>query len=263
MSDVIVLCYHAVSERWPATLAIAPDQLRQHVEHLAGAGYRGVTFSDAVSRSYDGSAVAITFDDAYRSVAELALPILSRAGFPATVFAPSGFIGTTEPLAWPGIDRWRDTEYADELAPMTWDDLAGLAEVGWEVGSHTRSHQQLPDLNPDDLDEELRGSRSDIEERLGRPCASLAYPYGYRDDRVIEAASRAGYRAAARTARGRFRPARSPLDWPRIMITRRDGTRRFRTKVSPRFRHFRASPAWTLLESARGRRGPTRPSVES
>jgi peptidoglycan/xylan/chitin deacetylase (PgdA/CDA1 family) len=263
VSDVIVLCYHAISPHWPAALSVTPDQLRQHVEHLSGQGYRGVTFSDVVSGGYDGKSVAITFDDAYRSVIERALPILSQAGLPATVFAPTGFIGTAELLAWPGIDRWRNTEYADELAPMTWDDLAALAGVGWEIGSHTRSHLELPDLNPNDLDEELRGSRSDIEERLGRACASLAYPYGFRDDRVIEAAGRAGYRAAARTARGRSLPATSPLDWPRIMITRRDGERRFQIKVSSRFRRFRASAAWTLFDLARHRGALPHSSVES
>jgi peptidoglycan/xylan/chitin deacetylase (PgdA/CDA1 family) len=262
VNDAVVLCYHAVSDRWPATIAIAPDQLRQHVEGLSRRGYRGVTFSDIVSGPRDGNSVAITFDDAYRSVIEFALPLLSAAGFPATVFAPTGFIGTTKSLAWPGIDHWQSTGYAEELMPMSWDELAALADAGWEIGSHTRSHPALPLLSGDDLDEELRGSREDIEARLGQRCASLAYPYGYRDERVIETARRAGYTAAARTARGRFLPPSSPLDWPRIMVTRRDGGLRFRIKVSPPFRRFRASRAWLLLDTAR-RRGRARRSVGS
>ncbi len=253
MNDSVVLCYHAVSDRWPATIAISPHQLRQHVEDLSRRGYRGVTFSDLASGSHDGNAVAITFDDAYRSVVEVGLPLLSQAGFPATVFAPTRFIGTTDPLLWPGIDHWQRTEYSDELAPMSWDELAALADAGWEIGSHTRSHPVLPQLSRDDLDEELGGSRADIEARLGRRCASVAYPYGYRDARVIEAASRAGYTAGARTARGRFLAPTSPLDWPRIMITRRDSGLRFRIKVWPRFRRFRASHAWVLLNGVRRR----------
>ena len=115
--------------------------------------------------------VAITFDDAYRSVIELAFPILSRAGFTATVFAPTSFVGTEEPMAWPGIDHWRDTEHAAELTPMSWEELGRLAEAGWEVGSHTRSHPRLPEIDDAALDVELRSSREEVARHLG-PCVS-------------------------------------------------------------------------------------------
>jgi peptidoglycan/xylan/chitin deacetylase (PgdA/CDA1 family) len=258
VNDVLVLSYHAVSEDWPAGLAIAPDRFRDHVRCLVRRGYRGVTFSEAALGTPEHDAVAITFDDAYRSVLEVALPILSEAGFPATVFAPTAFIGSDKAMVWPGIDQWQDGEYADELLPMSWSELEALAVRGWEIGSHTRRHPVLPRLATDVLDEELRRSRADVEDRLGRPCLSLAYPYGYRDDRVIDATRRAGYAAAARTARGRFTPPNSPLDWPRIMITRQDAERRFRIKISPRFRRFRATRAWILVQ--RARRAPDQPT---
>ena len=127
MTDVLVLGYHAVSERWPAALSIAPRHLEEHVRMLADRGFLGVTFHEAVLRPPGAKTLAITFDDAYRSVIELALPILSRVGFVATVFAPTAFVGTEEPMAWPGIDHWRDTEHAGELVPMSWEELQRLA----------------------------------------------------------------------------------------------------------------------------------------
>ena len=42
--------------------------------------------------------LAITFDDAYRDVWLRVRPILTRLGLPATVFVPTGFIGSPEPL---------------------------------------------------------------------------------------------------------------------------------------------------------------------
>jgi peptidoglycan/xylan/chitin deacetylase (PgdA/CDA1 family) len=253
VNDVLILCYHAVSERWPSALAITGGRLQQHIRYLARRGYRGVKFSEAALGSEAQDVVAITFDDAYRSVIRHALPILSEAGFPATVFAPTEFIGSSEAMEWPGIDQWRDGEHADELLPMSWAELGALADEGWEIGSHTKRHPVLPELTEDALDEELQGSRSEIEARLGRRCVSLAYPYGYRNDRVVDAARRAGYTAAARTARGRFLPATSPLDWPRIMITRPDSEPRFKLKVSRRFRRLRASAAWTVVQRTRRR----------
>jgi peptidoglycan/xylan/chitin deacetylase (PgdA/CDA1 family) len=250
LTDVLILGYHAVSERWPAALSISPRHLEQHVQLLADRGFRGVTFHEAVLRPPSPKTLAITFDDAYRSVIELALPILSRVGFVATVFAPTDYMGTEEPMAWPGIDHWLAGEHASELMPMSWAELGRLAEAGWEIGSHTCSHPRLPTLDDAALREELERSRLEIERRLSLPCPSLAYPYGDHDDRVVEAAGRAGYESAG-TLPARLKPARGPLDWPRIVVTRADDARRFRWKVSPLARRARATPAWSMLHAAR------------
>jgi peptidoglycan/xylan/chitin deacetylase (PgdA/CDA1 family) len=254
LSDVLVLGYHAVSERWPAALSIAPQHLEEHASMLAARGYRGVTFHEAVTEPPTPKTLAITFDDAYRSVIKLALPILSGVGFVATVFAPTAYVGSEEPMAWPGIDHWRDTEHAEELVPMSWEELEHLAEAGWEIGSHTHSHPRLPALDDAALKDELETSRLQIERRLARPCPSLAYPYGDYDARVVEAARHAGYLAAG-TLPARLKRPSGPLDWPRIVVTRPDDARRFRWKVSPVVRKLRASPAWSVLHALRpGRR---------
>lgn len=219
---------------------------------LADRGFRGVTFHEAVLRPPDARTVAVTFDDAYRSVIELAFPILSQVGFKATVFAPTAFVGTEEPMAWPGIDHWLDTEHAHELVPMSWTELESLAQDGWEIGSHTHSHPRLPTLDDAALESELSRSRQDIERHLARPCPSLAYPYGDHDARVVEAARRARYEAAGTLPARLTRPA-GPLDWPRIVVTRADDARRFRWKVSPLLRRVRSSPAWSVLHAARRR----------
>jgi peptidoglycan/xylan/chitin deacetylase (PgdA/CDA1 family) len=252
MSGALVLCYHAVSECWPATLAIAPRDLERHVALLADHGYRGVTFREAVAHPSNPRALAITFDDAYRSVIELALPILSTVGFVATVFAPTEFVGSDEPMAWPGIDHWLAGEHADELEPMSWQELAQLARAGWEIGSHTCSHRRLSTLDEQTLDEELQDSRRVIERELGTPCRSLAYPYGDYDRCVVEAAQRAGYEAAG-TLPARFRRPSNPYEWPRMVVVREDGPRRFRLKISPLMRGLRATPPWSALEAVRSR----------
>jgi peptidoglycan/xylan/chitin deacetylase (PgdA/CDA1 family) len=251
LTDVLVLGYHAVSERWPASLSIAPRHLEDHVRMLADRGYQGVTFHEAVMSPPSAKTVAITFDDAYRSVIDLALPVLSRAGFKATVFAPTDFVGTEEPMAWPGIDHWLATEHASELLPMSWEELHRLADAGWEVGSHTCSHPRLPTLDDVSLRDELERSRQEVERRMTLPCPSLAYPYGDHDERVVQAAGQAGYEAAG-TLPARMPRTAGPLDWPRIVVTRADDARRFRWKVSLLVRRARATAAWSMLHAARG-----------
>jgi peptidoglycan/xylan/chitin deacetylase (PgdA/CDA1 family) len=250
LTDSLVLCYHAVSERWPASLSITPQHLEEHVTLLADRGYHGVTFHEAAIGPAASKTLAITFDDAYRSVIELALPILSQAGFPATVFAPTAFVGSGQPMAWPGIDHWLDGEHSGELVPMSWEELERLVGAGWEIGSHTRSHPRLPALDQETLDAELRESRDEIERRLGT-CLSLSYPYGDYDQRVVQATARAGYAAATGTLPGRYRPPTGPLDWPRFVVVRGDDGRRLRLKVSPLVRGLKSSPAWTLVAAAR------------
>ena len=248
-SDLLVLCYHAVSERWPADLSITPANLEAQLELLARRGYRGVTFTEAVADPPSGKAVAVTFDDGYRSVLALGEPILARLGWPATIFAATDFAGTERPMSWPGIDHWLGSEFEPELVPLGWDELGGLAERGWEVGSHTCSHPRLTQLGDAALEDELHRSKALCQEHLDRECASIAYPYGDHDARVAAAAGRAGYRAAG-TLPSRF-DSRDPLRWPRVGVYYGDDLRRFRTKVSPLLRGLRASRAWEAADRLR------------
>jgi peptidoglycan/xylan/chitin deacetylase (PgdA/CDA1 family) len=65
---------------------------------------------------------------------------------------------------------------------------------------------------------------------MGRPCRSIAYPYGDVDARVIAAARAAGYDVGASLPK-RF-GSRDPLDWPRVGVYHVDDLRRFKLKVS-------------------------------
>lgn len=90
----MVLCYHAVSETWPAKIAVKPDQLEEQLRLLLRRGYSGATFTEAATAPANGKLLAVTFDDAFRSVLEYAFPILSRLGLPGTVFVPTSFPGS-------------------------------------------------------------------------------------------------------------------------------------------------------------------------
>lgn len=247
---MLVLCYHALSARWPAPLASTPQQLRSHLEHLAGHGFVGATFTDAVLGRAGGRAVAITFDDAYRSVLEIGAPILEEIGWPATVFVPTSFPARREPMCWDGIDHWLGTEHEDELLPLDWDELRGLRDRGWEIGSHTCSHPHLPSIGDADLRRELEDSRATVLEEIGS-CASIAYPYGELDDRVVRATRAAGYTTGAALA-DRADVLSETLRWPRVGVYRPDEPRRFRLKISRPARRLARSGGLRLLH--RGRR---------
>ncbi len=237
MNDTLVLCYHALSAAWPADLSVVPSAFQEQVDRLKRAGYRGVTFTEAVQRRARGKQVAMTFDDAFGSVLQLAKPILDDAGFPATVYAVTDFAAHGTPLQWDGVEHWTDGPHAAELASLDWDNLRALRDAGWEVGSHTVTHPRLTRVSDEMLERELGVSRDVVAAEMGEPCASIAYPYGDVDARVVAAAGRAGY------ATGAALPARwgqiGALEWPRVGVYRPDDLLRFRLKTSRATRRTR------------------------
>jgi peptidoglycan/xylan/chitin deacetylase (PgdA/CDA1 family) len=243
VTDVVVLCYHAVSARWSASLSVTPDALRRQLSSLVRAGWRGATFTEAVLDPPAARTVAVTFDDGFASVRELAAPILAELGLPATVFAPTAFIDEPQELSWPGIDQWAGTPDAAELRSMSWDDLRELSELGWEIGAHTRTHPRLTTLSDSDLREELSGSRESCTAHLGRPCRAVAYPYGDVDARVADAAREAGFDTGAALSSSLWH--RGVLRWPRVGIYNRDGDARFTLKLNATMRRFRATRLWS------------------
>jgi peptidoglycan/xylan/chitin deacetylase (PgdA/CDA1 family) len=249
MSETLTLCYHALSTSWPAPLAATPAAFEEQLELLLSRGYEPATFTAAARAEGPDRAFVITFDDAFRSVLELAAPVMRRLGVPGTVFVPTAYPDSGRPMAWEGLDAWLDGPHHAELACMSWDELRALQGAGWEVASHTHSHPYLTRLGYDDLLDELRLSRTVCERELGRPCVTLAYPYGDTDERVIDAASDAGYLYAA-ALDARFRTG-DPLRLPRIGIYRQDDLRRFGLKTARSLRAVRSSPAWQGVVAAR------------
>ena len=197
MNPALVLCYHAVSPTWESDLSVAPDALERQIEHLLRRGWRPATFSEAIVGPRDRRAFAVTFDDAFATVRTYAAPVLRQFGVPATLFVPTSFIEGEGILAWKGIKGWQNTPEAGELRAMTWEQVGELAEYGWEIGSHTHSHPHLTELSDGEVREELAVSRDELTRRMGRPCDTIAYPYGDVDDRVEEFTRQAGYRTAA------------------------------------------------------------------
>jgi peptidoglycan/xylan/chitin deacetylase (PgdA/CDA1 family) len=152
-------------------------------------------------------------------------------------------------MRWPGIDEWSGGPHEHELNGCTWHEIADLAEAGWEIGSHTRTHPRLTSLSDHEVRTELVDSRAECEDRLGRPCRSLAYPYGDHDERIVRAARPAGY-VAAGTLPGRFETT-EPLRYPRLFVSRADNRLRFALKTGGPTLCVRRSPLWSLAYLAR------------
>ncbi|MDA8744928.1 polysaccharide deacetylase family protein [Rubripirellula amarantea] len=162
----------------------------------------------------DGRYFHLSFDDGYRNVIRNALPILCDEQVPMIMFAPTHWIGSD----WDNAAHFslEIAEYRDVLEMATWDDLRQMITNGFDVGSHTKTHVRLASLSnePESLDDELRGSKAEIETQLGRPCTTIAYPYGKPgdyDSTTFQQTKAAGYRAGFGIHRGTVVGGRTPM----------------------------------------------------
>lgn len=249
VSELLVLCYHAVSDTWPSPAAIAPERLGAQVRYLLRRGYRPLTLSAALREAAPRKALVVTFDDAYASILRLGVPVLERLGVPATVFVPTDAAGEAGQMAWSELAQWVGGEHEAELRCMSWEELRTLSSRGWEIGSHTCSHPHLTELAAESLERELSASRAACEERLQLPCEALAYPFGSYDERVMNAVAAAGYAAAVTLDERIAAPlrGRGPLEVPREAIYRETGWVTFLAKTSRAVRRVRVSRAYASL----------------
>jgi peptidoglycan/xylan/chitin deacetylase (PgdA/CDA1 family) len=228
---VPILMYHSVTDRPPAQtrrLAVRPGELADQLAHLRDAGFTPLTFSDLATILRDGRPalpprpVVITFDDGYADFHTEALPILDQFGFPATVFVTTGWLADAGPhAAGRPLDR-----------TLTWKQVKEAAAHGVELAGHSHSHTQLDQIDDAALREELSRSRALLEDEIGKPVTTMAYPYGYSNARVRRAVAAAGYEAACAVNNALAARSHDRFSMPRLTVGRSTTMTKFQAAVA-------------------------------
>jgi peptidoglycan/xylan/chitin deacetylase (PgdA/CDA1 family) len=180
---VPILCYHRFGSG-TGRMVISASSFAQQMDWLARNDYRVIPLSQLTAflegrRPLPQRAVVITIDDGYESVHRIALPLLRKYGFPATLFVYTDFIGSGDALSWAQVQDLVDSGLVD-------------------VQAHSKSHSNLIDGTGDPryaarLDQETRTPRELLERRLGRPVQQFAYPYGDANQAVLDTLVRHRY----------------------------------------------------------------------
>jgi peptidoglycan/xylan/chitin deacetylase (PgdA/CDA1 family) len=244
-----ILYYHGISPAHRHGFARQMNALRRRAQILP-ASYRGELPSGRKS-------VAITFDDAFVSVAEIALPELAKHCFHCTIFVPVGWIGRS-----PG---W----HMEESVPAT-GESPGRPEVVMSVaqlkslnpslvslGSHSLTHPSISDLDTEDARREIEDSRRRLAELTGRDILEFSFPYGAHDASTLAMCRSAGYATVYSIENQEVDTTRSELLRGRTKVDPSDGPIEFFLKLNGAYQWMGyTGPLRKTLRSMFGKRSP-------
>ncbi|WP_298776200.1 polysaccharide deacetylase family protein [uncultured Shewanella sp.] len=174
----VILQYHHVSAHTPAITSVTPEQFQEQMEYLANNAFNVVPLSEIVlalkaKKTMPPKTVAITFDDGYQSIADVAHPILKKYHFPYTLFV------SIEPI---------EKKYKNM---MSWEQLVALSKEGAEIANHSWGHEHLIRRLADEskaqwlarIEANILKTEEKIQAGTGQNLKMLAYPYGeYNQD---------------------------------------------------------------------------------
>ena len=244
MNRALILMYHIVDEpraAQEARFCVTPREFDRQMGCLRDSGYLPMSLERIVEHMLDQepmppNSVAITFDDGFSVTCERAMPVLRAHDIPATMFAVSQRLARD--------NDWMHLRGAPRRALMSPSQMRELDSAGVTIGSHTATHPRLTELRPEQVAQELRDSKQQLEDLLGHAVRYFAYPYGLYNKGVRDAVQASGYRAACSTRAGFNRVGEDPFALRRIDVYGGDALWQFKQKL--RFGTNEASRSYPL-----------------
>lgn len=182
-SAVVFMYHHFGNERYPST-NIKLAQFDAQIEYLQKESFNIWPLEKILghlekNQPIPDKTIAITMDDAYRSVYNEAYPRLKKLGWPFTVFVSTDYI---------------DKKFSNY---MSWEQMREMENHGASYGNHSRSHDYLIRLKPGEdnstwrqrVTKDLQYAQQRLNEELNHVLPVLAYPYGEYNLALMEIAS--------------------------------------------------------------------------
>jgi peptidoglycan/xylan/chitin deacetylase (PgdA/CDA1 family) len=201
---VPILEYHDLGkppegEPYPE-LFVGRDDFAKQMDWLEERGYEAVTLEQVQEAWYhEGTLppkpIVLSFDDGYRPQFTFALPTLKKHG-------------------WAGVLNLKA-----EGSDLYESNVKAMIAAGWELAAHTIHHLNLTELGPEEVEEEVAGSRKILQKEYEVPVDNFCYPSGDFDESVVEAVEEAGYTGATTEISG-FAERGKPFELARLEILR-------------------------------------------
>ncbi|WP_338748867.1 polysaccharide deacetylase family protein [Janibacter alittae] len=228
----VIFMYHGFCESRlsndPENLFVEVSALQAQMRFLLDRGWTPLTLDQwldvrAGLRPRPPKSFLLTIDDAFVSVADLALPVLARLGVPCVLFVPVGLTGRTaewlpDPPDVPILSRER---------------LLALDGSLVDLGVHGWDHTPMSRSDTHGLSLQVERSREELASVTDRPPRAFAYPFGDHDEQARAAVAGAGFDVAFSVFDDVGTMAVSRVD-----VNATDTVRSFRVKTLPGYRRL-------------------------
>lgn len=200
--------YHTV---FPCEAHIFESHLRYYAENFVPVDLAALeAFLQTGEWRHKRPGLIISFDDGHPTHYKIAAPLLEKYNFPGWFFVPVGLMnleGNTIPERHiPHVLTAEQLSYLDERHI---------------VGSHTETHCRLEkSVEPERLEVEVGGSRSNLETRFGHSVSTFSWVGGEEESYSREASEliKKHYRFAFMTNSAVIKPEQSPFQLQRTNI---------------------------------------------
>lgn len=183
---IVILLYHSISSQKSNTsldkFNITLEKFEKQIKFLKRFGYSTIKAS-AIEHILQNKLykknkyVLITFDDGYKNNLEAA-EVLAKHGYSALFFISTAYLGKN----------------LDNMEMLNVDDTKKLINLGMEIGSHSHYHKKLSETSYKDIEENIKTSR-DLLSNFSS-IDDFAYPFGSRNDAVIDVLKENGFKRA-------------------------------------------------------------------
>jgi peptidoglycan/xylan/chitin deacetylase (PgdA/CDA1 family) len=221
----VVLTYHSVTAEDLPRFERQMREVRRSTRPV---------FADEFTSVGRGRCVALTFDDAFQDVFDVALPVLALHDIVATIFVPTGYLD-----ADPGWIVGRSVP-GKVVSRAT---LEALDRRRVRLGSHTVTHPRLAELEYVALQCELSESMRTLEDVTRGPITMLALPYGSCSANVLSTAKESGYERVFANVPVRNGAAKASVLVGRVDVSPQDWPVEFRLKLYGAYEWL----AWAVL----------------
>ena len=202
-----VLMYHKIPTEPLQTkhrIFVTKDRFEEHLRFFQQQRFTPITFLDYLAfangeqplANFPARPLILTFDDGYLDNYTNLLPLMRHYGYRGVLYL----------LGNPAIrHNYWDVD-ADPTEPrcdiMDEDQKRAFVAAGWEIGAHTMRHARLPELPAAEAAQEIRDSKTALEQAFNTRIVSFAYPYGALTAETKEQVCAAGFAFGVATDTG-------------------------------------------------------------
>lgn len=228
-NELVVLTYHSIGKNknfFNVTEADFKMQIKQIIKNYKPISLKDLNNFLDKKNKIDNPSFILTFDDGYKDVLKVK-SFINRLAIKPTIFVLSN------------TKRVKRDVLENNSELLTIKDIKNLIRSGWEIGSHSATHQLLTGLKESELKKEVFESKKTLEKSLSTKIKYFAYPKGRYSKQVLSLVKKANYKLALSMDDDLISKYSDTFKIPRVGVNGTHSLSEFKTLASPTVIKFR------------------------